>query len=343
MICELCKNEKQLKSNTHYLTDFIIRTALNYGGSKIRNRGYAFGFDSSKNIVEFQYQQVDSEKVEKVIGRVPTDDENKKAEKQLLFSVNDSFCKDCEDKFTIIENKFSDKLIKNFRNNNLKGIKEINLGIEDSKILRLFFLMQFWRVSVCSSEFILPYHISEFIRTKIFNLDYEGLQVLPLSITYLETIPNDVDLINLEYKTSNVVNAIEGENPYLIFMNDFVLQLFDGYPFTYFDFFGLNDVVDYELYLNYNSDEFKVKVFSNEKRINFLNTFWIDFAKKFMNRTRLAFYKRYIFEFCRIPSDSEIYIYGQELVKNNDYIFIEEKLNQFNNNYFKKLAKLFYK
>jgi hypothetical protein len=46
MICYLCLLEKKPKSNTHYLSDFIIKSALNEDGVNTRGKGIYWGIDS---------------------------------------------------------------------------------------------------------------------------------------------------------------------------------------------------------------------------------------------------------------------------------------------------------
>lgn len=56
-MCELCLLEKSFKSNTHYLTDFIIRTALNEGGVNIRGKGVYFAIDPRKLLLILDFSR----------------------------------------------------------------------------------------------------------------------------------------------------------------------------------------------------------------------------------------------------------------------------------------------
>lgn len=55
IICALCKEEKEPKSNTHYLTDSIIRTCLNENGKNTREKG--FFFDFSNPAIHYGFQR----------------------------------------------------------------------------------------------------------------------------------------------------------------------------------------------------------------------------------------------------------------------------------------------
>jgi len=275
MICALCNLEKNPKSNTHYLTDFIIRTALNEEGVNVRSKGLYFNFDQENLFSEMRFQRETSpQKLEEILGRPATDEEIQIAIDDIEFSVNDKFCKDCEDIFGVIENNFHDNILNHFRNQEYSNELNLNtFNVDESKIVRLFFLLQFWRTSICDDSFSLSDDISEFLRLKILNMDYEGLETVPLSVTYLETLP-EVDDANIEadsYKTGNIVSPVSGSNPYIILLNDFVIQLYDDYTFPYIYFYGLNTRESYLRFLNFNSLEFESLVFLDSERKEFLS------------------------------------------------------------------------
>ena len=96
------------------------------------------------------------------------------------------------------------------------------------------------------------------------NVENEELCKFPLSITYLNTIGGQ------EKYTQNVVGFTDDQNPYVIFMNDFIIQFYDNEESVkYFDLHNLNNEGDYVKYINLNKDEFIVKVLSDKKRIEF--------------------------------------------------------------------------
>lgn len=337
MKCKLCLLEKNLKSNTHYLSDFIIKTALNEDGASTRGKGIYWGIDSNKLAVEFKFQQEASPTtLEKILGRKTTTIENKDAENNIDFTVSDSFCKECEDIFTKIETEFVNKIISKFRNSNLENINEKILNQNDSCIARLFFLMQFWRTSECESTIKLSPELKEKIRKKILDIDFTELEDIPLSITYLETIKDLDDSSGNKYKTSNVVSIHEGSNPCAIIMNDFVIQLFEDKPFTFFHFYGINDITDYKDYLNYKQPLFKVKIIPNEKRKTILRQYFSLAAKAFLRNHAWFFLDIFTQKFRKLPNNYQIHHYLEEISKAKNIMkFSKEKLTPNILNYFK--------
>jgi hypothetical protein len=152
MICKLCNLNEATKKNTHYLTDSIIRSALNIDGSNSRDKGFYFDMSNDKPSVEFNFQRsTPMEKFELETGRQTSDEENEMA-KEILFSVDNVFCPDCEKLFGEIETPFIENILPKLRNSNLDGLTE--LTFEQSKIIRLFFYLQIWRNAICEDIFI---------------------------------------------------------------------------------------------------------------------------------------------------------------------------------------------
>ena len=337
MTCQLCGENKNLKSNTHYLSDFIIRPALNIDNRNLRDRALMFEFDSTRTSIDFQYQRnAPIQKIETILGRETTEEENEAAKIRRDFAVDDIFCKDCEDKFTQIETEFNENLIDKFRQSDLKNTIEITLSEEESKLFRMFFLMQFYRTSICTDYFTLPNPLRNFLAEKIYNLEFEGLAILPLSVSYLEYLESDGSKGN-QNRTDNVVSIVEGGNPYTLMMNDFVIQLFDTRHFHFEELYGLNETVNYAEYLNFQESEFKVKIHSNEKRKVFLYAYWSNFVKIFLANVVLNFYKRFATEFRKLPTNIEITNYTSAVINYDMYSFMEEKFRKFDNEYFKGL------
>lgn len=329
MICKLCGLEKKPKTNTHYLSDFIIKSALNEYGVNTRGKGMYWSIDTSKLSVGFKFQQHASTKVlENLMGRETTIQENKDAEENIEFTVSDAFCKECEDIFTAIETEFAGDVLAKFRNTNLKNIEEKKLEEKDSRITRLFFLLQFWRASECDSTIKLSKNLSEIIRVKILNKDNTELENIPLSVTYLETIkdPDDPDT-GTKYKTQNVVALIDYSEPFVIILNDFVIQLYEDLNFPFYRFYGCNDSVTYIDYLNINQPKFKVKILSNERRKQILNIYFTTAAKAFIANQAWFFLGIFSKLYNRLPSNIQIQHYLECISKNKDVMkFTPEKM-----------------
>lgn len=269
MICALCQEREANKKNTHYLTDGIIRSCLNQDGSGEREKGYYFNISSSSVFTEFNFQRNTSvDIVEQSLGREPTIEEIEKA-KKIPFSVDNIFCNICEDIFTSIENPFIVSILPKFRNSNLCEVSEIN--ISDIKEIRLFSYLQLWRTHICQDVLKLPDNIAENLRQLIFNYQTASISELtnlPLSITYLQTLGESIE------NTSNFVSFTNDKNPFVIIMNDFVIQFYESNEaIRFFDFYGLNAECNYCDFINQNEVEFKVKILKNKKRLEFLYAF----------------------------------------------------------------------
>jgi len=246
MVCALCKEREANKKNTHYLTDGIIRSCLNQDGSGEREKGFYFDLSNKSAFVEFNFQRETSvEKLEESLGRQPTDEEIQNA-KNIPFSVDFVFCNQCENIFSEIENIFIDTILPRFRNTNLNGVNQIN--INERKEVRLFFYLQVWRTHICENTLKLSGVAAENLRKIILNyqtITLDELNNYPLSVTYLQTTGD------LKEYTTNFVGFTNDKNPYLIFLNDFVIQFFElTESIRFFDFHGLNTVDKFHNFIN---------------------------------------------------------------------------------------------
>ncbi|HKC67338.1 MAG TPA: hypothetical protein VKG26_03860, partial [Bacteroidia bacterium] len=80
MKCALCQKNESDKKNTHYLTDSIIRSCLNYDGGNERETGFYYDISSSKLFIDFNFQHDTSVgAIEEELGRSATDEEIEKA------------------------------------------------------------------------------------------------------------------------------------------------------------------------------------------------------------------------------------------------------------------------
>ena len=265
MTCPLCNDKEGTKKNTHYLTDGIIRTTLNQEGSNEREKGLYFNMSNISGSVEFNFQRATNvEKLEKGLGRETTDEEIERA-KRIPFSVDDVFCPSCEDVFTEIEKKMFDNFLPKVRKVNLDGVSK--LEFDEIKTIRLFFYLQIWRTSICVEHFNISETSLDKLRLFIFEhetITKEEIYKYPLAITYLQTKGKQ------ENYTQNLVGHTNDSNPYLIFMNDFIIQFYDNHDaIKYFDFHNLNNKDNFRDFINYKEDKFVIKVIPDEQRIEF--------------------------------------------------------------------------
>lgn len=262
MLCALCQEREANKKNTHYLSDGIIRKCLNIGGTNARERGFYFDISNENPFVEFNFQRIDEVNLEKALGRLPNEKELENA-RQIPFSVDHVFCDVCEKSFTEFESAFSATILPKLRNSDLTGIKF--LTFKEVSLIRMFFYIQIWRNSICEEIFTLKKETQEELRLIILNNKIENINRFPLALTYLETLGGDIAF------TENYVGSTSDKNPYIIFMNDFVVQIFDNEDSINFEeFYGLNNTEDFEKTININEEEFTITILTNDERKAFL-------------------------------------------------------------------------
>lgn len=313
MQCALCKTNEATKRNTHFLTDSIIRTCLNENGENIREKGFYFDVSNDSAFVEFNFQRRTTiEKLTTTLGREPDDEEIEKA-KQIPFSVDYVFCNTCENKFTEIEERFTQKYLENFRSNAFTD----QVTFDDYKTIKSFFLLQVWRTSVCDEMFDIPANIKEKLCLIILNnnnVDENDLTEFPLCVTYLTT----EDSVN--GKTGNFVGYTDDRNPNLIIMNDFIIQFFDNEgSVKYFDFYGLNDPNNYNKFLNLDAAGFIFKILSNEQRTQLLKDFIeTDKVKSLTKFYAENFAKLWFALFGNFPSPFLTHQYLMHLIQGGD-------------------------
>lgn len=267
IICALCKKEKENKKNTHYLTDKIIRNCLNQDGDNEREKGLYYDISNINSEVKLGFQRnTNIEKVEQILGRKPIDTEIEDA-KHNPYSVDHVFCKDCEKIFASIEAHFIDEILPKFRQQNLN--KKNELLLENSKLIRLFFLLQIWRTSICERTFTLSDEANEDLRKLIlmsFSADDKELKKYPLAITYLQTLGGDK-----EYTRNIVGSTCDKKNPKIIFMNDFIIQFYEKKSNINFNsLYGINCVNKYKHYINLEENNFCFQILSDNERKIFL-------------------------------------------------------------------------
>ncbi len=261
MICKLCLEREGDKKNTHYLTDKLIRNCLNEDGVNIREKGFMFDVSNKSPFIDFKFQRATSQKaLLNAFGRQPTDEENQKA-KERDFAVDDVFCTHCEKIFTEIEEAFINEILPQFRGKDYTGQTE--LEIKDNLLIRKFFLLQVWRTSVCDPGFTIAEELQERLRKIILNKEVakEQLTAIPLNVTHLNTLGDDY-----EY-TKNLVGFGIIEENRVIFLNDFVIQVFDKpESIKYVELFGLNEEKTFADFTNMGEESFRFKIINNEAR-----------------------------------------------------------------------------
>lgn len=337
--CQCCKKNIADKTNTHYLSDSIIRSCLNENGVNKREKGLMFKLSTNNPFSEFNFQRETSlSSVEKILKRSPSEDEIEKA-KQRIYSVDNIFCSDCENKFTDIETKFTNNLLEKFRGNDFSksNIRQLTFKGNDSLIIRRFFLLQFYRTVICERIQIPESFISKLYKG-LFEGDDKLLRDIPIKVTYLNTVGEDV-----EY-TSNIVGTLKEKSGQIIFFNDFVIQASENIKAVkYMKLVGVNDERD--IYKGYNCNEgiFVVDILFNDERLSFLNIIYEELAPRTINVFQEVFVAHYRKCFTKEPDRILVEKFMHELSQNptaNPEIrYSKESFISFMNQFFKNLIK----
>lgn len=333
-LCKLCFEREADKKNTHYLTDAIIRTCLNLGGTHEREKGLYFNVESSKPFIEFNFQRLDELSLQSIIGRKPTDEEIEKA-KSVPFSVDYVFCRDCENLFTDIEAPFIQNVLPQFRQADLSGLKRVT--VTDFVTIRNFFHIQLYRSSVCQDILAFSPEFREKLRNSI--LQKNGDRSIPLAVTYLQTLGG-----NAIY-TENYIGFTNDKNPFIIFMNDFVIQVYENEEsIKLIPFHGLNEEETFLTTININEESFVFKIFNNAERKTFLSTVILnEKVKKTIQQHRDMFDMIWRKLFGVDAPAQQIERYMQSLINsdaNNLIKYSEQNVYEFTRAYLTKLLNV---
>jgi len=314
-ICALCKQNKADKKNTHYLTDGVIRSAFNHDGGNERESGVIYELSGNIPTVEFTFQRnTPQEKIEAVLNRIPSEEEIEKA-KNNPFSVDYLFCKNCEDVFTEIESPFLQNLLPKFRTGDIKN--KYKLEYEEHRATRLFIYLQIWRSHICINSIELSENTAEDLRLIITNHKSKSLSEInhyPISLTYLTTSGDSKNY------TGNLVGLSNDKNPFIIHLNDFLIQFYESESQIMFtDYFGINNIVEYKKYINYKSDHLILNVLCNDERIAFNTRVGVD-AKfpQLIDVLKQVADKAFIHSFRQIPPRGFSDEYVRRVVNNPD-------------------------
>lgn len=298
--CALCGVKVANKPNTHYLTDMIIRKCLNHGGSKGREKGSCFEISTHQTSVAYHFQRgVLPEIIEGIIGRTFTDKENLQ-ERKIPFSVDCVFCSECEKYFTKHETNFSNRILPKFRKMIPHNTEEVVIRGTDISKLRLFFYIQLWRSCICG-RLPLPDPLQQKLHDYILHSGNHTDEIndIPLSITYLETRKDE------DY-TGNIVAFGTTCNPYVIFMNDFVVQVYDSLENKHFcELYGINELNNFEKYINVSENEFRVKVVNDEKRKKIMEKLMKEQAERFYCGLQDIFMRVSWYLYGRLPEPNQ--------------------------------------
>lgn len=295
-----------------------------------------FGFSNKNPFVEFEFQrETKPESIIDALGRQPTEEEINEAKKNA-FSVDNYFCSECEKLFTNIENEFTAKILPKLRGVNFQEENKRTIGFEESILIRKFFLLQFWRTSVCDPAFDISDTFRDKLYKGIFN-DNPILKEIPLRVTHLNTVGDD-----FEY-TKNLVGTLKDSSNFVIFFNDFVLQAFESEgDMKFIELYGLNQKESFSKLFNINEAQFDIEILFNQERIDFTSSLYKkDFVKNTLELYQHIFIKHFYDTFGHPPhpqitaSFIQGIIYDKDTTEEKRYSI--ERFMNYANNYFIRL------
>lgn len=265
MKCRLCGAEVgSLKKNTHYITSFLIQRCLDERGQNVRGRGSYYEIGPN---IEYRFERDTSpEAIANNLQQPISDDIIERNRNNHPCSVDDYFCADCEAKFSVIESDYSNSIHSKIVQQNV-----YSFGSEFNAIFRSFFYLQFCRTILVKGE-------SDNIEQSTFNIlkssilkypnvdEVIGFYDLPISVSHLITVGEDKD-----YTCNCIIDDISWYCPHLLFMSDFVAQLYDdknSLPFI--GLFGINNLETYKNFILLDDSNFQIQVIddSNRRLIN---------------------------------------------------------------------------
>lgn len=272
---------------------------------------------------------------EKALGREPNDGDIKRGQRSP-HSYDCLFCSDCEKMFGQIETQFCQEFLPKIRNHALKSTTP--LSFEESDTIRLFILIQFWRSAVSSAELELSDDLKTRIRAIILNYA-QGQEInakeIPISVTYLQTLGDPMEF------TANSVGYASGGNPYIVFMGEFILQIYDvESTLENFDYFGVSEAVTLGNHVNKNETQFRIGIIPDEIRRRCIHQLHITKTVPPFRRLIIQhFIKTYIDHCGGFPADDIVErfwnVYLSELTDDLSQ-YTEEKVHGYIRNYLKR-------
>lgn len=156
-VCMLCRKSPADKTGSHMVPHFLIAKVFSYDGSTNRDKVMVNVDNLAEGYNEHYFgAQVYGDAISEVLGRELTDEEvEEEIQKTNALTLDYVFCKECEDRFSIIESYYADIL-------NGK-IKDYPLAIP-----YLFWISVMWRMSVGKIGTVLEEKHEENLR-KILN------------------------------------------------------------------------------------------------------------------------------------------------------------------------------
>lgn len=298
--CRLCNKAVANKTNSHVLPHFLIKTAINKDGSKLRDYELTFSFSENEFVDTYFGRSITLDTIEKYKGRELTEEE---LTKENPFSADYVFCSDCEDKISKLEDYYSkniyQKLLANTSGHKQKDSKGNDLIVFDkisSEVIFLFVYSIFFRCSITryhgfnlkSMERKLRKLLNKYLEEDIEDT-IRKIENKKNEFRYYPIINTFFNMPGGDDPTKNFVTILHSELPFFVYLNQVTFQLFSDKKHigkSRQPFFGINDMISHKEASNMNGKSFQVVSLTEEQQKRALTI-----AFESMTRRQIKFIK----------------------------------------------------
>lgn len=327
--CKLCRENPPDKKNAHLIPHFLIKTAINEGGTKEREKELVFGLSSNGLVDVYFGRDLSVEKIHEILGREETDEEI--ANRQNPFARDYLICTSCEKKLSVLEGYIAQELYnplimgKKFEVEHDRAGRSILTSDQPSPhLFALLVYSIFWRTSAGDyAGFRLRQKIEEGLRVylnKYLNLDINAMKATieqsiqlpyPITITFAPSTKG-------ADPTVNSITAESSRFPYFITANAMTFQLFEKakqVKASVQHLHGLSQMVDKIAGCMFDASYIKLALLTEDQGNAIMNYPLLEFASKEIKLLRRAFQELCLRVFGRRPSFAMESSYMQNFMK----------------------------
>ncbi|MBB1286815.1 hypothetical protein HRH25_20710 [Flavisolibacter sp. BT320] len=302
-LCRLCKQEEATKKNSHILPHFLIKTAINKGGSKQRDYELTFSFSQDEFADLYFGRNITLETIEQYKGRELTGEE---LEQQNPFAQDYLFCPSCEVYFGLLEDYYSKEVYQKLLAGSFGQIfptGEVQLATSEkvsTPLVLLHVYSIFFRCSVAGYHGFQMNYFERKLRKVLLHYKEKDTDAI---LSKLELESNDFTFfpfINTfaappaDDVTKNFVTILHSEKPFFVYLNNVTFHLYTKRSHvgkTKEFFYGMTDLIDANKCANSLDKPFRVVLFNEAQLNRILSIAYEGMAKRQMKFLKSAFRK----------------------------------------------------
>lgn len=333
-LCALCQANQATKKNSHILPHFLIKTAINKEGSKLRDYELTYSISENEFVDIFFGRSITLDTIEEYKGRELNEEELAKTNP---FAEDDLFCPACENKISKIEEYYAHQVYHPLLKKNFTGLKSDKKGNRiaqfdkvSQEIVLLFVYSIFFRCAVAKYH---GFRLKKWERKfrKILNLYLDDsiekiqqrLKAKAEKFLYLPFINTFFERPEGDDPTKGFVTILHTETPYFIYLNEITFHLYmkeKQVGKSSASLFGLNDIISHLEVINIRLQPFQVNIIGEEKYKKVLNVAFESMANRQMKFIKEAFIEVHKSIFRASPS--------LELIAYFVHIMLTQEINQ---------------